>query len=180
LHISLSHAHTVKRVVLTSVVRRALIPAFAMRKEPTMSTVQDLLSEKGVKVHSIDPGTTVLDATQRMNQYKIGALVAMHDGQVVGMFTERDVLRRVVAEQRDPATAMVGEVMTTEVVCVTPATDLDEVGAVMQSKRIRHVPVCDDDGRLLGMVSIGDLNAWRSTNQQATIHYLNEYIYGRV
>jgi CBS domain-containing protein len=104
----------------------------------------------------------------------------MHDGQVVGMFTERDVLRRVVGEQRDPATALVGETMTTEVVCVTPHTELDEVGAIMQSKRIRHVPVCDEHGALLGMVSIGDLNAWRSTNQQATIHYLNEYIYGRV
>jgi CBS domain-containing protein len=145
-----------------------------------MSTVQDLLSEKGVKVHSIDPGVTVLDATRKMNQHKIGALVVIHDGQVVGMFTERDVLRRVVGEQRDPATATVGEVMTAEVVCVTPVTELDEVGAVMQNKRIRHVPVCDDHGGLIGMVSIGDLNAWRSTNQQATIHYLNEYIYGRV
>ena len=145
-----------------------------------MSTVQDLLWEKGVKVHSIDPGVTVLDATRKMNQNKIGALVVMHDGHVVGMFTERDVLRRVVGEQRDPATAMVGEVMTTEVVAVAPSTDLDEVGAVMQSKRIRHVPVCDENGDLLGIVSIGDLNAWRSINQQATIHYLNEYIYGRV
>jgi CBS domain-containing protein len=145
-----------------------------------MSTVQDLLAEKGDKVHSIDPGTTVLDATRKMNQHKIGALVAMHDGQVVGMFTERDVLRRVVGEQRDPSSALVGEVMTTEVVCVTPTTDLDEVGAVMQSKRIRHVPVCDDNGGVVGIVSIGDLNAWRSINQQATIHYLNEYIYGRV
>jgi CBS domain-containing protein len=145
-----------------------------------MSTVQDLLSEKGVRVLSIDPGVTVLDATHKMNQHKVGALVVMHDGQVVGMFTERDVLRRVVGEQRDPATCLVGEVMTSEVVCVTPETDLDEVGAVMQSKRIRHVPVCDDTGALVGMVSIGDLNAWRSTNQQATIHYLNEYIYGRV
>jgi CBS domain-containing protein len=145
-----------------------------------MSTVQELLSEKGAKVHSIDPGVTVLEATQKMNQHKIGALVAIHDGQVVGMFTERDVLRRVVGEQRDPASALVGEVMTTEVVCVSPTTDLDEVGAVMQSKRIRHVPVCDDNGTLQGIVSIGDLNAWRSINQQATIHYLNEYIYGRV
>jgi CBS domain-containing protein len=145
-----------------------------------MSTVHDLLAEKGVKVLSIDPGVTVLDAVQKMNQHKIGALVVMHDEQVVGMFTERDVLRRVVGEQRDPASALVGEVMTTEVICVQPNTELDEVGAIMQNRRIRHIPVCDEHGGLLGMVSIGDLNAWRSTNQQATIHYLNEYIYGRV
>lgn len=145
-----------------------------------MPSVHDILAEKGPDVHSIAPETTVLEAINRMNQHKIGALVVKNGEQVVGMFTERDVLRRVIGEHRDPMHTPVGEVMTSEIVCVGPHTDLDEVSAVMRNRRIRHVPVCDEEGRLLGMVSIGDVNAWHASNQQATIHYLNEYIYGRV
>ena len=145
-----------------------------------MPSVHDIISEKGPHVHSIGPDVTVLEATTKMNQHKIGALVVKSENQVVGMFTERDVLRRVVGEQRDPATTKVGEVMTADIVCVPPHADLDEVSAIMRSRRIRHLPVCHDDGQLLGLISIGDVNAWHASNQQATIHYLNEYIYGRV
>jgi CBS domain-containing protein len=113
-----------------------------------------------------------------MNMHKCGALVVMHDGQVAGMFTERDVLRRIVSAQRDPATTSVAEVMTTEVHCVAPETDLDEVGAIMQQRKIRHLPVCER-GKLLGMISIGDLNAFHVTHQEAHINFLSEYIYGR-
>jgi CBS domain-containing protein len=95
------------------------------------------------------------------------------------MFTERDVLRRVVGEMRNPAETKIGEVMTNEVVCCGAEADLDEVSAIMQARRIRHVPVCDRDGKLLGMISIGDVNAYHVTNQEATITFLNEYIYGR-
>src|SRR2546423_1666831 len=144
-----------------------------------MPTVQEVIATKGEKVHSIEPGVTVLEATHKMNQHRIGALVVMSAEQVVGMFTERDVLRRVVGEQRDPATTLVAEVMTDNVVCCSPDTDLDEVSEIMVTKRIRHVPVCNG-GRLVGMVSIGDVNAQHASHQQATIHYLNEYIYGRV
>jgi CBS domain-containing protein len=95
------------------------------------------------------------------------------------MFTERDVLTRVVAERRDPATTRVEEVMTAVVAYCRPETDVEEVSSVMQKWRIRHLPVCDDDGHLLGMVSIGDVNAWHARGQDATIHYLHEYIHGR-
>src|SRR5438552_2790088 len=97
-----------------------------------MPTVQDVIAVKGTMVHSIEPTATVLEATQKMNQHKLGALLVMSDGQVAGMFTERDVLRRVVAEQRDPSTCTVGEVMTKEVICCHPDDDLDEISAVMQ------------------------------------------------
>ena len=144
-----------------------------------MPSVQDVLATKGFQIHSIDVGASVLEATRVMNLHKIGALVVMHDGNVVGIFTERDVLRRVVGEQRRPGEITVGEVMTTDVICVPPETDLEEVSAIMKNRRIRHVPVCADDGDLLGMISIGDLNAYNSHEQEATIHYLSEYIYGR-
>jgi CBS domain-containing protein len=145
-----------------------------------MPTVQDVIAVKGANVFSIAPSATVLEATQKMNQHKLGALLVMSDGPVAGIFTERDVLRRVVAEQRDPSTCTVGEVMTTEVICCHPNDDLDEISAVMQQKRVRHVPVCDADGRIMGMVSIGDINAYHTTNQEAHINFLSEYIYGRV
>lgn len=144
-----------------------------------MPTVADIISKKGSTVHSTTPDATVLDATNKMNQHKLGALVVMADGVVAGMFTERDVLRRVVGEQRNPATTRVKDVMTSEVICCSPQTDMDDVSAIMQQKRVRHVPVCDEHGKLLGLVSIGDVNAYHVVHQEATIEYLNEYIYGR-
>jgi len=144
-----------------------------------MPTVADILAVKGQQVHSTTPGATVLSATLKMNQYKLGALIVMQGNEVAGIFTERDVLRRVVAEQKDPATATVAEVMTPNVFCVKPTTDLDEVSSIMQQRKIRHLPVCDEGGRLHGMISIGDVNAYNVKNQEAHISFLNEYIYGR-
>jgi CBS domain-containing protein len=114
-----------------------------------------------------------------MNEHKIGALVVMDGGQVVGMFTERDVLRRIVGDGRNPAATKVGQVMTSNVICCDVNDDLDDVATLMRTRRIRHVPVCNGDGKLMGMVSIGDLNAMHTSTQEATIHFLNEYIYGR-
>jgi CBS domain-containing protein len=144
-----------------------------------MPTVMDILARKGAAVHTINPDATVLEATQKMNQHKLGALVVMIEGQVAGIFTERDVLRRVVAAMRDPGGTQVSEVMTAEVICVPPQTDIDEVSALMQQRRIRHLPVCDDSGTLKGMISIGDVNAFHVTHQEAHINFLSEYIYGR-
>jgi IMP dehydrogenase len=147
-----------------------------------MPTVSEILAIKGSQVHCIPAGTTVLEATREMNERKIGAVVVREgrEGAIVGIFTERDVLRRVVGERRDPATTLVDEVMTEKVMCCWPGTDLDEVSAIMRDKRIRHLPVCDEEGELVGMVSLGDLNAFCAKTQDATIHFLSEYIYGRV
>ena len=145
-----------------------------------MPMVQDVLATKGNQVHSVEPSATALDAIKRMNQHKIGALLVMDKGQVMGIFTERDVLRRVVGMERSPAEMKVADVMTADVICVEPEADLDEVATIMKEKKIRHVPVCDTDGRVQGMISIGDVNAHHASNQQATIHFLSEYIYGRV
>ena len=145
-----------------------------------MPSVRDVLAVKGEQVHSVSPQTTVLDTIRKMNQHKIGAVLVMHDGQVAGIFTERDVLRRVIGEERSPATMRVAEVMTEDLICVAPETDLDDVAAIMKQKKIRHIPVCTPDGKLQGMISIGDLNAYHASNQEQQIHFLNEYIYGRV
>ncbi len=144
-----------------------------------MPTVRSVLVAKGNTVHSTSPTASVREAVDRMNQHKIGALVVMAAGEVVGMFTERDVLRRVVGENRSPADTTVDEVMSGEVVCCGPDAQLDEVATIMKNRRIRHLPVCDDKGELRGLISIGDLNAHRASDQEATIYFLNEYIYGR-
>lgn len=143
-----------------------------------MPTVRDVLADKASHLHSVSPQTSVLDAIHKMNQAGIGALVVMQNEQIVGMFTERDVLRRVVGEERSPGQTVVAEVMTGAVICVEPDTDLDEVSEIMKQRRIRHLPVCKA-GKMLGMISIGDVNAVHASNQQAQLHYLNEYIYGR-
>ena len=145
-----------------------------------MPSVRDVLAVKGNQVQSVSPSDRVLDAIRTMNQHKIGAVLVMHDGHVVGIFTERDVLRRVVGEERLPSHVTVGEVMTEDLICVGPDADLDEVATIMKNRKIRHLPVCEDDGKLHGMISIGDLNAYHASNQEAQIHFLSEYIYGRV
>lgn len=145
-----------------------------------MPTVRDVLAEKGESLHTIDDGATVLEATRKMNQHKIGALVVTDDGRVAGIFTERDVLTRVVALEKSPREVRVGDVMTKDVICCCIEDDLDDVSAIMKKHRIRHVPVCDEGGKVHGIVSIGDVNAQYASNAEQTIHFLNDYIYGRV
>lgn len=144
-----------------------------------MPSVMDILTAKGNQVFSISPAATVLQATRAMNDHKVGALVVRDGERVAGIFTERDVLRRVIADERLPSAVTVGEVMTSDVVCCTADTDIEEASRIMRDKRVRHLPVCGDNGRLLGVISIGDLNAYHASHQEAHIHFLNEYVYGR-
>jgi CBS domain-containing protein len=141
--------------------------------------VQDILAQKGGEVFSTDASAPVLQAAQIMGRRHIGSLVVMDAGQVTGIFTERDVLYRVVAAGLDPGQTSVGQVMSHEVICCRPDTSLDEVHTIFKNRRIRHLPVVDDAGSLVGLISIGDLNAYHAVAQEITIHYLHEYIYGR-
>jgi CBS domain-containing protein len=147
-----------------------------------MAHVQDLLSAKGNRVFTITPEATVYEATAKMNQHKLGALAVVHreDGRrIIGMFTERDVLRRVVAQLRYADLVVVGEVMTDDIVTATPDMLIEQAAAIMQDRRVRHLPVVDAEDRLVGMISIGDINAWHVQRANDTIHELSEYIYGR-
>lgn len=146
-----------------------------------MGSVADILNQKQEKsLQSTHPNETVLAATQKMNEYSIGALLVIADGgSLVGIFTERDVLRRIVAAERTPSTVPVGEVMTSEVACCKPETSIDDARNIFRQNRIRHLPVVDDNGTVQGLISIGDLNAHHTNHQEVTIHYLNEYLHGR-
>ena len=144
-----------------------------------MSHVREVLRSKGSQVWTIHPAATVLEAASLMNKHKIGALVVTDNDRVIGMFTERDILKRIVAEQREPAKTPVAEVMTSEVVCCSLDTKLDEARGAMKNRRIRHLPVVGEDGKLLGLISIGDLNTQVQAENELTIFLLDEYIHGR-
>jgi CBS domain-containing protein len=141
-----------------------------------MATVKDILDTKGRVVVTIVPDDSVLTAARLMNQRGIGGVVVVEDGEVMGIFTERDVLRRVVAERRDPAKTPISEVMTHPVITCRPEAGLDECSALMTDKRVRHLPVVDADG-LCGIVTSGDLLARRAAEQADTIQYLNSYMF---
>ena len=143
-----------------------------------MSTVQSILERKGSHVHNVAEDQTILSAAHLMNQHRVGALVVTRGERVVGIFTERDVLCRVVASQRDPAQTLVQDVMSAPVACCTPETTHDEVRAVMRHRRIRHLPVVVEE-QLVGIISIGDVLTAVEADQGQTIRYLYEYMYGR-
>ncbi|OGF16071.1 MAG: hypothetical protein A2W00_10235 [Candidatus Eisenbacteria bacterium RBG_16_71_46] len=143
-----------------------------------MLTVHAILAKKGNEVVSIGADDTTLEAARRMNERGIGGLVVTEGDRVIGIFTERDILRRVVAARRDPATTRVREVMTTPVACCRTETSLAEIRGVMTAKRIRHLPVVDEKG-LCGIVTIGDLTAHEVTEHETTIEFLNSYIFDR-
>jgi CBS domain-containing protein len=142
-----------------------------------MGTVQAVLTRKGGQVVTIDAADSALRAATLMNERGIGGLVVLDGGKVAGMFTERDILRRVVAAQRDPAATTVRDVMSAPVAYCRPETALEECRAVMSEKRIRHLPVVDDQG-VCGIVTIGDLMAHDVSDRETTIQYLHEYIFG--
>jgi CBS domain-containing protein len=141
-------------------------------------TLKAVLAHKGATVHCVVPEATVLDAVRKMNQEHIGALLVRDGPEVVGIFTERDVLCRVLDSGRDPKSTAVEEVMTTEIVAVSPGTGIKEAMALITDKRCRHLPVMEG-GELKGLVSIGDLTRWVSRHQEGHIQDLVNFITGK-
>jgi len=144
-----------------------------------MTTAKEILERKGSQVFTIGPDETVLDAARRMNDNRVGGLVVVDAMMgILGIFTERDILARVVAESRAPDRIPVSEVMTREVAYCTPDTPVADCRELMTRRRLRHLPVVQ--GRqLVGLISIGDLMAYEAAQQQVAIEYMHEYIYGR-
>ena len=141
-----------------------------------MATVRDILARKGSAVVTTTAQATVLEAAQLMNARGIGAVLVTENGLLKGIFTERDVLRRIVAEQRDPATTPLQDVMTTRLLTTRPETAVEECAVLMTTHRIRHLPVLGPSG-LEGVVTIGDILAFQNAEQAVTIAHLNSYVY---
>ena len=143
-----------------------------------MGHVSDILDAKGRDVLSVDGTATVIEAITTMVDGNVGALLVYEGTRLVGIVTERDYLRRVTLEGRDERTTPVREIMSSELVYVGPEASIDECMAVMTERRIRHLPVLTDEREVLGIVSIGDVVKFQSTEQSVQIRFLTEYISG--
>lgn len=128
--------------------------------------------------HAVSPTMTVAAAVELLNHNRVGSVLVMDHGRLVGIFTERDVLRRVVGERRAPETTTVAEVMTRELVVMRPSSTVGDAMKVISDKRIRHLPVMEA-GVLVGVVSQGDLNHWLVRDHEGEIQSLVEFVTGR-
>jgi len=144
------------------------------------TTLDVLILSKGSNVVSAMPKDSVFECVLKMLNARIGGLLILQHGQIVGIFTERELLVNVVANKLDPETTLVAEVMNKIVICVEPTTTTEEAMAIMTEKRVRHLPVIQDS-MLLGLISIGDVTKWLSsshTKQAQEIDDLIRFIHG--
>ncbi len=139
--------------------------------------VAALLERKGSAVHAVAPTITIADAVAEMNKRRIGCIVVVDDGRIAGIFTERDVLRRVVGADVNPKSVRVGDVMTRDVHTIPPETTVEQTMALFAEKRCRHIPVVDH-GELRGLISIGDISRWVADSSRAEADHLKNYIAG--
>jgi len=142
-----------------------------------MKTVREILKIKGTDVWRVEPDATVFDALQRMAEKEAGALVVTEGAQVVGLISERDYARKVVLQGRASPTTLVKEIMISPVVYIHLDQAIEECMALMTEKRTRHLPVIED-GKLVGLISIGDIVKSIIDDQQFIIEQLVRYISG--
>lgn len=141
--------------------------------------VREVLEEKGADVFTITPDATVARASVLMKEHRCGGLLAVADGdEPCGIITERDVMTRVVAEGRDPEATTVADVMTRELAVVKPTISVEDAMAVVTDRRLRHLPVVEE-GKVVGLITSGDLTRWIIRDREFHIQQLVEYIVGR-
>lgn len=137
--------------------------------------ISAILDRKGRGVFSVAPSVTVTTAVAEMNRHRVGSVLVIEDGKLAGIFTERDVLRRVVGAALDPNRTLVAEVMSRGVVSIFPEATIDEAMRLFTEKRFRHLPVMER-GRLVGTISIGDVTRWMADMHRAEAEHLKNYI----
>ena len=140
-----------------------------------MHKAGDILRNKGNEVWSIGPNEMIIDALRIMAEKRIGALLVMREGKLVGIVSERDYARKVALEERSSRTSKVHEIMSTRVLCARPEQTVNECLALMTDKRARHLPIVDHK-KVIGVVSIGDLVKSIIAEQQHEIEQLQYYI----
>ena len=139
--------------------------------------VRDVIKVKGDAVISVSPAATVLEAVTLMNDHHVGSVLVIEGGYPVGIFSERDVLVRVVAQQLDPTAVRIRDVMTTRLITVQSDTPVLEALHTVTERRCRHLPVVDDN-RLVGLISIGDLTKTVEASLRKEVRELSNYIGG--
>lgn len=142
-----------------------------------MKRIRELLDDKGHQVWSIAPDATVHDALAMMAEMNIGSVLVVDQGALIGILSERDYTRNVVLKGRTSRDTAVREIMTSRPVCVSPEQTVEECMALMTDKRVRHLPVIEDD-RVVGLISIGDAVKAIISEQQFIIGQLEHYIAG--
>jgi CBS domain-containing protein len=142
-----------------------------------MTTIKQVLDTKGHDVLTVQPGDTVLHALEQMASRNVGAVLVVENDAPIGIFTERDYARSVILKGRSSSTTPVRDIMSADVIYVQPEQTVDECMAIMTKKRFRHMPVLQE-GKLVGIVSIGDLVKTIIDEQEFTIQQLKGYIGG--
>lgn len=140
--------------------------------------VSQLLQRKGHQIYAVAPTDSVYEAVRRMSDYGVGALIVLEGEQLAGIVSERDYARKVVLQGRQSKETPVADIMTREVVTAAPTLTVRDCMKLMTERKIRHLPVLDG-GRVIGMLSIGDLVKQIITAQQAEIEQLQSYIAGQ-
>lgn len=143
-----------------------------------MNTIRQLLEAKPKDIWSISPQATVYEALQIMLKKDVGALLVTDKGKLVGIFSERDYARKVILEERNSKNTTVGELMTKDVFYTDTKSNIQECMALMTAKRIRHLPVLENN-KLIGIITIGDAVKQIISDQEFTIKELEKYITGR-
>jgi len=143
-----------------------------------MKLVQHLLDSKGREIISVTADASVLDAIKTMAERAVGSLLVMQGDELQGIVTERDYARKVIVKGRSSKSTAVGEIMTAKVYTATSADTVNHCMSVMTDRKIRHLPVVDDD-KVIGLISIGDLVQAIITDQQEEIEHLEHYISGQ-
>lgn len=136
-----------------------------------------LLKEKGYTIHSASPIESAYECAVTMSKMGVGALLVIEHDELKGIVSERDFLKKIVAMNSDPNTVPVAQVMTKDPITVPPSMTVQEAMCLMTEKRIRHLPVVEN-GKLLGIISIGDLTKWAMMQQEKEIAALTGYIHG--
>ncbi len=146
-------------------------------KVAVMARIAEILRGKQTDVLKIDASATVFEALKKVVEQNVGSILVTRDDDVVGIMTERDYLRKIAIFGRTSHDTLVGEIMSSPLIYVTPETTVEESMAIMTDRRIRHLPVVEDD-QVVGIVSIGDIVKFQSREQSFQIKYLTEYISG--
>lgn len=144
-----------------------------------MKQIREVLKDKGTMVHSIAPEATVFEVIEKMAAHGIGALVVTDKGKLAGIVSERDYARKVILQGRSSIKTPVRDIMTANVICISPNQTIDDGLAIMTKRAIRHLPVVEN-GEMLGIVSIGDLVKAKIADQEFTIEQLENYVQGTI
>jgi CBS domain-containing protein len=143
-----------------------------------MITIREILAAKSATVHAIAPDASVFQALKLMAEKDIGAVPVMEGEELVGILSERDYARKIILLGKSSTETPVRQIMTSHVICISPKQTIEGCMALMTEMRIRHLPVCGEDGKVIGMITIGDLVKAQIDDQKFTIEQMEHYIHG--